>query len=190
MKPCMKYAKFQGLWGGFLIIAQHSGHTSHLKEFTQIRRQLSHSHALKRIHCFLTEFATRLFLVTGRPNVQRTCAAHIAVKAGVNLYFTLFLLPDYSLFASTSVFHSFPCLLLSQSSVSMAHLRRPFQEMMKFKPPVCTFLMSRFREKEHQGKGLKHLSVWVGVWCCCNPSPRAAAGDKMFVLQTVLMCCL
>lgn len=130
MKLCMKYEKFQGLWGGFPIIAHHSGHTVHLKEFTQIYRELSHSHALERIHCFWTEFTTRLSLVTGRLEVQRTCAAHIAMKADVKLYFTLFLLPGYSLFASTSVFHSFPCLLLSQSCVSMAHLRCPFQEMM------------------------------------------------------------
>lgn len=101
MKPCMKYAKFPGLWEGFPIIAHHSGHSVHLKEFTQIHRQLSHSHALERIHCFLTDFATRLTLVTGRPKAQRVCAAHIAVKACVKLYFTLFLLPGYSLLAST-----------------------------------------------------------------------------------------
>lgn len=124
----------------------------------------------------------KLSLVTGRPKVQRACAAHIAVKACVKLYFTLFLSPGYSLLASTSVFHSFPCLLLWQSSVSRAHLRCPFQEIMKLKPPVCPFVMSRFRKREYQGKGLKHLSVWVGVWCCCNPSPLAAAGDKMFGL--------
>lgn len=102
----MLYTKFPGLWRGFPIIVHHSGHAVHLREFKQIRRQFSRSRALDRIHCSLTEFATRLSLVSGRPKVQRTRAVHTAVKACVKLCFIL-LLPGYSLLASMSVFSFF-----------------------------------------------------------------------------------
>ena len=103
-----------------------SSHTVRLKEFKQICRQFCHSHALDGIHRFLTEFATRLSLVTGRPKAQRTRAVHTAAKASVKLCFILFLLPGYSLLASLSVFSFFSLSLTSTVICFCGSLKMPF----------------------------------------------------------------
>lgn len=91
----------------------------------------SATRALDRIRCFLMEFAMRLAVLGGwgTEGSEDTCSPCSSESFCSALFHSVPV--SWVLLVSMSS-HSSLYLLLSQPSVSVGHLRSPFQEMMKY----------------------------------------------------------